>query len=182
MSLVQQGLADEVWTPCSVHAVVLSILRSEWDKWPRLRLRPDRRLISDVDPANAMENTQRASLLWSVRGPLLREIPTDTQWFEVKHLRGRHFLQLHAINFGDWNSAQDRNELEKVVIREPLPWNGSTKAWEPILWAHDRSGPFTILEGNHRLTGLAGSQDRLNCELVAYVGLSPSACIWHHDA
>jgi hypothetical protein len=121
MPVVQQELADEVWTPCSVHVVVLSVLRSEWNKWPQLRLRPDPRLISDADPTNARENTQRTSLLSSVRGRLLREVPTDTQWFEVKHLRGRRFWQLHAINFGDWSSAQDRNEREKSRSENRYP-------------------------------------------------------------
>jgi hypothetical protein len=97
----------------------------------------------------------------------------------VKYLRGCHFSQLRAINHVDWNSPDDRNELEKVALRVPIVWAGRLSGWEPILWGHDRNGPFTILEGNHRLNALAGSSDRVHCELVTYVGLSAGACGWH---
>jgi hypothetical protein len=172
-------LADEVWTPSSPHAVVLSFLRSEWDRRDIPTATWDKRLITNPDLTSPVENNVRALLLWFVRGPLLQRIPSDTQWYEVKYLRERYFWQLHAINHVDWNSPADMNELEKVALRKQEHWRGSSAPWEPILWAHDKRGPFTILEGNHRLTALARSQDRANCELVAYVGLSPSRCDWH---
>jgi len=94
-------LADESWLPCSQHAVALAFLCAEWGKVPMFG---DRRIVDDPDLTDAVENNVRALLLWSIREPLLRLIPANTQWFEVKHLRECHFAQLRAINHPVWNS------------------------------------------------------------------------------
>jgi hypothetical protein len=89
---------------------------------------------------------------------ILRQLPADTTWFRVDHLRRSHLDQLRAINYSDWNSSNDHNELEKVALRKPqMTWRGPAPRgdWSPILFAHDRAGPFTILEANHRMTALA---------------------------
>jgi len=162
-----------------MHHVTLSFLRSEWGKWSIATLTWDTGIVTHADLNSPIENNIRALLLWQIRGALLERIPADTQWFEVRHLRENHFWQLHAIRHQDWNSPADKNELEKVALRKRARWRGCTGQWEPIHWAHERSGPFTILEGNHRLSALAGSADRRDCNLVAYVGLSPQRCHWH---
>jgi hypothetical protein len=172
------SLADENWTACTTHHVVLAFLGAEWDKWPHLRGH-DRRLVTAADLSSDRQNNQRTKLLCSVRDPLLRDIPSDTDWFEVRHLRGEHLNQLRAINFPPWNLGDDENELEKVAARLCEPMRGPPVGWQPILWGHDRSEPLTILEGNHRMTALVGSREREKCALTAYVGLSPSRCRWH---
>ncbi|MDB6043517.1 MAG: hypothetical protein JWM63_2068 [Gammaproteobacteria bacterium] len=173
-------LADESWSPCSKHAVILAFLRAEWDKSPQLKGR-DRHLITTADITDTRQNNQRMTALWSIRGALLKRLPGDTQWFEVKYLREGHFWQLHAINFLDWNSPEDMNELEKVAVRRRQPLLTPVASWEPsILWGHERSGSFTIIEGNHRLSALAGTLvERRSCAIPVYVGLSPSLCHWH---
>ena len=177
-------LTTESWKPCSVHAVVLAFLRAEWDKplpgsFP-LSMLGDRRVIDDADLGNAVQNNLRSSLLWFTRGGLLQWIPMDTRWFEVRSLCFRHFHQVRAINCPPWTSAADSNELLKVAARQPEELKGCISAWQPpILWGHDREGAFTILEGNHRLTALAGSAQRSECALPVYVGLSAALCRWH---
>jgi hypothetical protein len=176
----QRFLAAETWTPCSVHEVVFSHLRSEWAKYPNVSAFWDRQLITDAaDLSSPLENNIRATMLMTIRAGLLLQIPADTVWLRVQHLRGPHLRQLHAVNHGDWIAPGDMNELEAVAVRATQPCYEPTEAWEPILWGHDRRGPFTILEGNHRLTALMRSPSRHDVELVAYVGLSPSPCGWH---
>lgn len=49
----------------------------------------------------------------------------------------------------------------------------------PILWGHSRAGPFTIPQGNHKLTALSGSPHPKDFALAVYVGLSSAACYRH---
>lgn len=183
--VVEATLADESWEQLSPHAVILAFLRAEWDKplpgaFPR-RLIGDRGIIDNADLRDAVQNNLRSLLLWSTRAGLLQWIPADTSWFEVRYLREQHFHQVRAINFSDWTSAADSNELLKVAARKPLELQGSIAEWEPpILWGHDQRGPFTVLEGNHRMTALAGTEQRSRrCALTVYVGLSAELCRWH---
>ena len=171
-------LADESWLPCFQHAVALAFLCAEWGKVPMFG---DRRIVDDPDLTDAVENNVRALLFWSIREPLLRLIPANTQWFEVKHLRECHFAQLRAINHPVWNSPDDLNELEKVAARKPESLRGPAGTLVPaILWGHNRQGPFTIIEGNHRMSALAGSNtERGGCTLPVFAGLSAELCVWH---
>jgi hypothetical protein len=175
-------LAAETWSACSMHDIALAFLRAERDKSLAQVMFGDRRIVDKPDLTDAVENNLRASLLCGMREPLLRLVPAGTRWFEVKHLRECHFAQLHAINHAYWNHRDDMNELDKIAVRKPQVLRGSIGDWEPpILWGHDASGPFTILEGNHRMSALAGSQvERVRCALPVYVGLSAELCVWHH--
>ena len=114
-------------------------------------------------------------------GALLGRVPGDTQWFDLKFLREEHFGHLRAINFSDRNSPEDMNELEKVALRRREPLLTPVAGWErPIPWGHERSGPLTIIEGDHRLSALAGTVvARRSCAIPVLVGLSPSLCHWH---
>jgi hypothetical protein len=173
-------LAEETWLSCSAHEMTLTFLRSEWANCPTISANWDHRLIAQCDIANRIDNNLRAQMLWSIRGALLQQIPGDTQWFRVQYLRRIHFSELRVINYPTWNSATDMNELEKAARRMPQEiWRGTKDEWSPILWAHDPEGPFTIIEGNHRLTALAQPGNDVGLELVAYVGLSSNRCNWH---
>jgi hypothetical protein len=173
-------LAQETWLSCSVHEVILSFLRSEWAKWPMISAYWDHNLVAQgSDFVDATENNVRAQMLWAIRSPLLQTIPSDTRWFRVQHLRGNHFAELHTINHVAWNAPEDMNELGKVALRTMQVCKAPEGQWSPILWAHDKNGPFTILEGNHRMTALAQSANKRSVELIAYVGLSRNRCIWH---
>jgi hypothetical protein len=175
-------LADEKWTPCSVHEITLSFLRSEWDKWPSISAYWDRRLVEDPVSMDAISVNLRASMLWSVRAMIVGQLPADTTWFKVEHIRRQHFGELRAINHVGFTSPADDNEIEKVALRKPEEiWRGDppSRDWSPILFAHDRGGPFTILEANHRMTALAQPDIEFDIELTAYVGLSRSQCVWH---
>ena len=171
-------LADEAWARCSFDAVALAFLKAEWTKW-RLDRYGDRSLIDQADLTDTAQNTARLRLL-QVRDPLLQHVPPDTEWFEVRHLAARHFWQLRNIHHIDWSAHSSTNELLEMAVTRPDPLRGAPGGWEPILWAHGRGGPFTILEGNHRLTALAGAlPDHQDYHMVAYAGVSTQPCGWH---
>jgi hypothetical protein len=178
---VSDTLGDEHWRSIPPARVALAFLGGEWDKWTALAMVGDRRIVDEADLSDFVQNSVRASLLANVRGSLLALIPRDTQWFEVQKLRSQHFGQLRAINFPEWNSPDDANELDKVAIRKPIPLRAPPSAWEaPILWGHDKAGPFTVLEGNHRMTALAAcEEERSHCSVTVFVGLSVELCRWH---
>jgi hypothetical protein len=174
------SLADELWEPASLNAVHLAFLRAEWHKYPDHIRAQYNKLLESPALGDANEDQIRFQLLAATRNPLLQHIPSDTAWFTVSHLRRRHFTELLVINHSHWTSTADRNELLKVVLRRPEPLSGQPTSWAaPILWGHSKAGPFTILEGNHRLTALAGSTDTPETPLVVYIGLTNNKCHWH---
>lgn len=174
-------LCEENWDRCSAQAVVQAFLRAEWDKWPQLHMTGDRGIVDHGDQDDLEQNNLRSSLLWAVRGPLLQWVPTDTVWFRVQFLRAVHFAQLRVIFCEGWAYPEESNELERVAARKSLELRGAISDWDaPVLWGHDSDGPFTILEGNNRLTALAGSAaNRQECAIEVYVGLSQQLCRWH---
>lgn len=125
------------------------------------------------------ENRGRLRLFYIARWVFFFEIPPDTCWYEVHHLRDDDLAALHTVNFGEWNDPGDRNELIKVAARKQFDLLSSPEEWGSIiLWGHERSGPFTIIEGNHRLTAYARS-GRSGLNIPVFVGLSGLKCHWH---
>jgi|ERR1700733_10966592 hypothetical protein len=181
-AVARPELATEAWAPCSTQQMVLAFLQAEWDKWPQLYHLGDRRLITppEANLGDVVQNSLRASLLWQVRGFLFKHVPSNTEWHEVRYLRGEHFWQLLNIHHTDW-SQHATNRLEEVALVRVEPLRGVPDLWPPpILFGHDQGGSFTILEGNHRLSALAGAAaERQNWRSIALVGLSAHRCGWH---
>jgi hypothetical protein len=86
-------------------------------------------------------------------------------------MRREHYRELRSINHMSWISPSDENELEKVALPATEDCWEPKDEWSPILWGHDRTGPLTIVEGNHRMTALARSENPDGVALVAFVGL-----------
>lgn len=175
------------WKPVSYRVVVLEWLRAERKKVPvalLMHLRTAQedfaRLLDNPDLCSAGENRLRLRFLYGIRSMYVLEIPPDTKWYEVRNFRHEHTKVLYAVNNRAWNDPEDRNELYKVAARKRLAIKKQTSLWErPILWGHDRNGPFTIIEGNHRLSAYVFSgQTDLNISVL--VGISPLKC--HHHA
>jgi hypothetical protein len=168
-----------LWQPVTVHAVHLAFVSAEWPKLP-LAMPAERHLIDAPDLTNASENERRRALLYSWRKPLMEKVPRGTSWYEVRYLERRHLDELLVIGRCGWDDVADRNELPMVAKREHLVLATPPAEWsEPILWGHDRSGPFTILEGNNRLVAYAATSVPPTLKIPVYIGLSPSRCCWH---
>jgi hypothetical protein len=172
-------LKDQLWRRVTVHAVHLAFVRAEWNKIPLARPE-ERQLIEAPDLTNVSENNRRRELLYSRRAPLLAKIPRDTAWHEVQHLERTHLEQLFVIGRCDWDDSKDKNELSNVAKRKHFVLETPPARWsEPILWGHSQVGPFTILEGNHRLVAYAGMSEPPTLKIRVYVGLSRNPCFWH---
>ncbi len=174
------------WATVSLHEVVLHWLRAERHSNVAAVLATELLLVPTVncilDNANlddAVQNRLRLRLLYRIRNNFVLEIPPDTAWYKVRNLTHQDLGTLYAVNFHSWRDPADNNELLKVAERKKLQLATPPSAWEPpILWGHDKTGPFTIIEGNNRLTAYAASGNA-DIDIPVYVGLSPLACHWH---
>jgi hypothetical protein len=175
------ALADMVWTETSVHNVVSEFLRAERDS--RFNFHPPwLGLIDNPSLNDPLQNHQRLRLLYIVRGMFMVEIPPDTRWYEVQSLTEDQLGELYvsARHTERWDQAG--NKLDQVAKAVQVPLKSAPDTWgRIILWGHDRKGPFSIMEGNHRMLAYAQAKPRPPLKAPVYVGLSPSYCFWHHS-
>ena len=174
------ALAQQVWQQTTIHEVVAEFLLSERVKYARLPAN----LLAQVDTpntANPAENHFRLRLLNYMRLQIMVEIPPDTTWYEVRSLTDAELPELLVIAHCGWDDdlGRDRNELSAVARRRPQAVRDPVAQWRrPILWGHDRTGPFTILEGNNRLSAYA-SAPQPPLTVPVFVGISPTPCFFH---
>jgi hypothetical protein len=65
---------------------------------------------------------------------------------------------------------------------EKIPLHTPPEAWgRVILWGHNKDGPFSIIEGCHRMIAFAGTEPPRDLNITVYVGLSKSYCHWHFE-
>lgn len=172
-------LKNQKWRRISIHAVYAAFLKSEWERIP-LRKNWPRSLVTHPNLRDRRENYVRLKLLYGHRWRLFMEIPPDTVWHVVTALTERHLHELRVIGRFAWDHPGHKNELLQAAARRPRPMRQPPRRWERIiLWGHHKSGPFTILEGNHRLTAYAATPGAPAFSLPVYVGLSPSLCSLH---
>lgn len=173
-------IAAETWTETTYDHVVFSFLKAEWSEFPSHIRAQWGSIVENPCLSDSRENQMRMRLLNIRRSRLLSQIPDDTIWFAVTYLRRSHLNELRAINHRAWRSPMDLNELPKVALRKRAPLRSHPSTWaNPILWSHTTGGPFTILEGNHRLTALAAAVPLPDFEIAVYIGLSGGTCFCH---
>src|SRR5262249_58732150 len=114
-------------------------------------------LVEAPDPADAEQNRLRMRMLYHMRRHLVGEIPPDTEWHEVRWLTEQHIDELRVIGRCEWDNPLDRNQLRRVAARAPRQALPPPPLRPVVLWGHRPDGPFTSLEGNHRLTALAAA-------------------------
>ncbi len=172
------ALAAMVWTEISIHHVVSEWLRAERDT----RFNFYEAWLPIIDNPNLndpLENHKRLRLFYIPRGRYMIEFPPDTKWYEVQSLTDKELDELYvsARHNDKWDKAG--NKLDRVAAVEQWSLTAPPAAWgRIILWGHDKTGPFSIIEGCHRMLAYAyAPQPPLN--ISAYVGLSPSFCFWH---
>jgi hypothetical protein len=177
------ALVDMNWTGITIHHVVLEFLRCE-RKTTKFRGPQDwQAVIDNPNLSDQLENQKRMRLLYILRAKFMIEVPPDTTWWEVRSLTENELGGLYVS--AKHNQVWDRpgNQLQQVAASIPIiPLDAPPSAWPGriILWAHDRKGPFTILEGNHRMLAYTQATSRAPLRLDVYVGLSQSYCFWHH--
>jgi hypothetical protein len=134
-------------------------------------------LVLEANVTNETENALRRALLYRRRGHMLRELPLDTQWWEVEIERSDLNL-LRVFPRAQWRRLADGSFLLRDIVERirTVRFSGRTRDFiskvqalsyrirgeihtsSVMLIGVDEAKPFTILEGNHRLTAalLAG--------------------------
>jgi hypothetical protein len=177
-------IADEDWAPSSLHAVYAAFLASERRHYSEL----GEDLVALIDHPNLdspAENFFRIRLLYARRAPVLGEIPPDTVWHSVRSVRlADHLDELRVMRVSDWIHSDlapaDDRRLARIAAWRQKPLTDRPETWHPpVLWGHSKDGPFTIIEGNNRLTALASQEPESTFPIPAFVGLSALPCVWH---
>jgi hypothetical protein len=181
-------MAEREWLPVSIHRIVLEFLKSERDTYlAQMRTAyPGQisdadlaHLLEDADLTNPFDNHRRLRLLYLMRYRYFGEIPPDTKWHEVRTLTDDDLPNLYVTRHQAWTDQADNNELHLVAARKREPPKAPPEQWNRvILWGHTKTGPFTIIEGNHRLVGYVANKSN-GLDIPVLVGLSPTPCYWH---
>src|SRR5262249_21782917 len=137
----------------SVHHVLLEFLRSE-QKTTKSHTPPDwQSVIANPKLSDPLENQKRLRLLYIPRARFMIEIPPDTTWWEVHSLTENELGELYVSAKHNTEWGGPGNQLGQVAAAIPaIPLDAPPDAWPGriILWRHNRKGPFSIMEGNHR--------------------------------
>ena len=160
-----------------------------------------REVVSKPDLDNAEENAKRRALLFLRHLALWKEIPTETEWYEVE-IKQADVSQIRVFPRAQWRKLAHGNfSITKVAeglrtcqhlvdtpfLSKILDIGDQLLLEDPglsavILIGLNDSEPMTVLDGNHRLAAaMLASPNRLE-KLRFLCGLSPrmSECCWYN--
>ncbi len=147
------------------------------------------------------ENAMRRALLFLRHLALWKELPQDTEWYEVEvneaDLRSiRVFPRAHWRKLADGNFsiskiaegmrtrqyAMDPAFLAKIAAMRDLLVQEDPNFAAVILIGVNENEPLTILDGNHRLTAAMLASPNMLKKLRFMCGLSPrmTECCWYN--
>jgi hypothetical protein len=151
-------------------------------------------LVLDAAISDEEGNALRRALLFRRRGHMWRELPADTQWWEVK-IEPQDLERVRVFPRAQWRRVANGSFLLNHIVKQikSKPFRGKTRDFiskvqalsyhlrthqddsAVLLIGIDDEHPVTILEGNHRLTAaLLASPDVLQSRFRMYCGFSPS--------
>ena len=160
-----------------------------------------RGLVRTPNLEDAGENAKRRALLFIRHSPLWRELPAETEWFEVE-VRPANLSQIRVFPRALWRKLargnytvtaiverlrtfRGRNSGEKTFLSKVADMGGSfrhdTDPGAVLLIGLDESRPVTILDGNHRLVATILASPQTLPRLRFFCGLSPrmTECCWY---
>lgn len=149
-------------------------------------------------------NALRRALLFRRRGHMWRELPLDTQWWEVE-IEPQDLERIRVFPRGKWRRVADGSFLLKDIVKriKTRSFGGGTRDFiakvqalsyhlrnhednsAVLLIGIDDEEPVTVLEGNHRLTAaLLASPTVLQDRFRVFCGLSPhmSESCWYETS
>jgi O-antigen/teichoic acid export membrane protein len=158
-------------------------------------------VVSDPDVTNERDNAIRKTLLFRRRGRLWRELPQDTQWWQIE-LQSSDVPRIRAFPRKQWRKfAEGDFYLTRMIERikttveceDKSPFSAKMRSVAADLQEHrvpnsvlligvDERGPLTIIEGNHRMAAaMLLSPDAVSQHFRFYCGLSPrmTQCCWY---
>jgi len=162
------------------------------------------RLVTTPNFEDRSENQVRRALLNIRHAALWREIPRDTRWYEAEiriqdlpRLRVFPRAQWRKLALGDFGITgvarrvldERYREYATEEFRDKIHdlrgqmHQGSVPEAVLLIGLNDR-GPFTILDGNHRLVAAMLVSPDLLAQFRFYCGLSPNMnqCCWYRTS
>jgi O-antigen/teichoic acid export membrane protein len=188
--------------PVPEEEIVAEFLRSEFHHPEFDPYRRDfKYLVEQADLGHPHENFIRHALLFRRRGRLWRELPADTEWWEIE-LTARDLARLRSFPRNEWRrfagggfyltEMVGRIEAELARGRQSrflkklgaiaTDLRGSQVPNAVLLIGIDEHHPLTIIEGNHRIAAaMLTMPESAHRRFRFYCGLSPSmnSCCWH---
>jgi O-antigen/teichoic acid export membrane protein len=184
--------------------VMAEFLRSEFhhSEFDQYRAQFDS-IVKHPDFSNPRENSVRRALLFLRRGPMWRELPADTKWFEVE-LTPEDLARIRFFPRAQWRRVADGSfYLVDVVerIRAKLDASAPGEFFDKLrllsysvqedlvvnptvlLIGIDGKEPLTILDGNHRMAAAMLGQSGIGWGKLRFIcGLSPNMrrCCWYY--
>lgn len=158
-------------------------------------------VVYHPDLSNDRENAARRALLFRRRGRLWRELPKDTEWWEVE-LQDSDLTRIRAFPRKQWRSFASGNfYLSEMIGRIRAKVQSDDQGQFPtkmrsvvselrqdlvpnsvLLIGVDDESPLTIVEGNHRMAAAMLDAPETVCRRFRfYCGLSPhmTQCCWY---
>lgn len=158
-------------------------------------------VVSHPDLSSTRENAVRQALLFLRRGPMWRELPPDTKWFEVE-MTAEDLARIRFFPRAHWRRVANGSfYLREVVERIRLKLDSSAQGEffdklrllsyslqndavnrTVLLIGADPEAPLTILDGNHRMAAAMLGQSPAAWERFRFIcGLSPQMirCCWY---
>jgi O-antigen/teichoic acid export membrane protein len=182
--------------------VMAEFLRSEFhhSEFDEYRNQFDH-LVRDPDLKSSRENAVRQALLFLRRGPMWRELPADTTWFEVK-LTAADLDRIRFFPRAQWRRVAQgsfylTDVVERIRIQLQSPNNdgffGKLRLLScsvqdnlvnpaVLLIGVNETGPLTILDGNHRMAAAMLGDSTSVLEQFRFIcGFSPqmTRCCWY---
>jgi O-antigen/teichoic acid export membrane protein len=160
-----------------------------------------KKIVSTPNFDSRDENTLRRALLFLRRGAMWRELPADTEWFEVE-LSIQDLARVRVFPRAQWrkvaqgsfglnetveriragqDSHADREFLSKLQRLRPLVHANLVNPTVLLIGA-DKDSPLTILDGNHRLAAAMLTSPPIALKRLRFIcGFSPrmSECCWY---
>jgi len=160
------------------------------------------KLVNHGDLQDEHENLIRRALLFRRRGRLWRELPADTEWWEIEMTPG-DLERLQSFPRNEWRRfAGGGFYLTEMVtrIREEMDRGQQSRFLTKLeaigadlrdndvpdtvlLIGIDAQKPLTIVEGNHRMAAaMLTLPERAHRRFRFFCGLSPrmNTCCWHN--
>lgn len=159
------------------------------------------RLVYCADLGDEMENALRRALLFRRRGHMWRELPPDTQWWEME-FSPEEAEQVNIFPRAQWRTPARGNfaalnvaeQVRQDMLSEnPSPLAAKIKSLALMLQADgprstimligiNEQLPLTMLEGNHRfIASLMLPREKMLRRLRVTCGFSPhmEKCCWY---
>lgn len=158
-------------------------------------------VVYEPDLSNSEENALRRALLFRRRGPMWRELPPDTQWWEIdfkpdeaERVNVFPRAQWRTVARGNFNAIHVAERMRALCSgQNPSPFVMKVQALcslmqhegprsTVLLIGVDESRPVTLLEGNHRFVASLLLPPELMLNRIRLVcGFSPAMkrCCWY---